>query len=79
MTIHVEIGSQLRTYAPNYNADVSLKVECEPSTTVGQLIEKLGIPLREAGIIMVNRRTVGTDEILKDEDQVGLFVGAFGG
>ena len=42
-------------------------------TTVGQVIEELGIPVAELGIKMVNSRHVKLDQHLADGDVLAVF------
>jgi molybdopterin converting factor small subunit len=41
--------------------------------TVGQIVEELGIPKSELGILLVNSRHVGLDHELHDGDILALF------
>lgn len=44
-----------------------------PGTTVGQIVEEIGIPKNELGILLVNSRHVDLDRELQDGDTLALF------
>jgi molybdopterin converting factor small subunit len=44
-----------------------------PGTTVGQIVEEIGIPKNELGILLVNSRHVALDRELQDGDTLALF------
>jgi molybdopterin converting factor small subunit len=44
-----------------------------PGTTVGQIVEEIGIPKNELGILLVNSRHVALDRELHDGDTLALF------
>jgi molybdopterin synthase sulfur carrier subunit len=44
-----------------------------PGTTVGKIVEEIGIPENELGILLVNSRHVGLDRELHDGDTLALF------
>jgi molybdopterin converting factor small subunit len=45
----------------------------QPGTTVGQIVEEVGIPEGELGILLVNSRHVGLDHELHDGDTLAIF------
>lgn len=47
--------------------------QCQQGVTVGQIVEELGIPKNELGILLVNSRHVGLDHELHDGDTLALF------
>lgn len=47
--------------------------DCRPGTKVGQIVEELGIPKEELGIILVNSRHVDLEYQLQDGDVLALF------
>jgi molybdopterin converting factor small subunit len=52
----------------------NIEVRQYPSgTTVGQVVEEVGIPKNELGILLVNSRHVGLDRELQDGDTLALF------
>lgn len=53
-----------------FNIDVR---QYQPGITVGQVVEEIGIPKNELGILLVNSRHVGLDHELHDGDILALF------
>lgn len=47
--------------------------EYDSTKTVGVIVEELGIPNSEVGIIFINGRNASMDQILKDGDTLSLF------
>ena len=44
-----------------------------PETDIKKIVDELKIPEEELGIILVNSRHAGTQQILKDGDTLSLF------
>jgi len=42
-------------------------------TTVGEIVEELGIPPQELGILLCNSRHVGLEHVLRDGDTLAIF------
>lgn len=47
--------------------------EYDPAPTVRRIVEDLGIPDSEVGIIFINGRGAGMDQALADGDDLSLF------
>ncbi len=47
--------------------------EYEAAPTVGQVIDELGIPVPEIGVLIVNGRHVDEQRILQDGDTLAIF------
>jgi molybdopterin converting factor small subunit len=71
----------LKLYATlaNLKPDNADRFGVEPNTTVGQLADALGVPLKEMKLIFINGRKCGLDTLLKDGDRVGIFPPVGGG
>lgn len=52
--------------------DVEVR-QYQPGVTVEHIVEELGIPKNELGILLVNSRHVGLDRELRDGDSLALF------
>ena len=50
-----------------------------PGETVGELLQRHGIPAKDVAIIMLNGRSVETDAPLADGDRLGVFPAVGGG
>lgn len=79
VSLSVEIGSYLRKYVPDYDPTVGAELEFQAGTTVRDAVGRLGIPVREASVVTVNRSAATLDQELKDGDLVGIFPVAMGG
>ena len=75
LKIDLNLFATLSGYAPHQ--DGPFRVAC--STTVGELVRKIGIPVEEVKLIFINGRKQNMDYILKDKDRVGLFPPVGGG
>jgi len=68
MTVTVKLFASFRTDR------FDIKIDNYPDdTTVGDIVNSLGIPLKEVGIMMLNRRHTRVDQLLKDGDIIALF------
>ena len=74
-TIELKLFATLRKYAPD-NAD---RLAIEPGSTIADLIEMLGIPLKEAKLIFVNGSIAKMDTVLEGSERVGIFPPVGGG
>ena len=79
MKVRVEIGSLLRARIQGYDSARGMELAIVPGMTAAALIEQLGLPPEDVQIITVNRRTVGSDHALRENDKVGLFSALVGG
>lgn len=74
MEIEVRLFAGLRKYRNEKNT-----VKIEEGASVGDFIEKMGIPPAEVAIILVNGRHAGRDQALHDGETVSLFPALAGG
>jgi molybdopterin synthase sulfur carrier subunit len=77
--VEVKIFATLRKYAPGLGIGEPLKLSLDNPTTLGQLVERLGIPRNEVKAIMVNNRNRTADYLLEDGDRVAIFPPVAGG
>lgn len=73
--IEVKLFAGLKSRLP----DGSGTVEISSDTTVGMLIEQLGIASEMARLIFVNNRRAKNETLLCDGDRVGIFPPVGGG
>ncbi|MHC4180325.1 MAG: MoaD/ThiS family protein [Planctomycetota bacterium] len=57
----------------------SVQLEIDPGQTVGQVLERLGVPTGQTRIIFVNNRAAGLSHVLQDGDKLGVFPAIGGG
>ncbi len=64
---------------PKQSLDNPWIVDIEKNTTINELIKKIDIPINEVKIIFLNGIHAKGDEILKDNDRIGIFPPVGGG
>jgi len=79
ITVQVRLYATLRRYRPEVKLGESLPMELPEGTTVGQLIERLGIPAEVVKNIFVNHRQQGPEYVLQAGDEVAIFPPVAGG
>ncbi len=57
----------------------SINVELEPGTTIGQVIERLGVPVEKTRIIFLNNRAAQPTSPIEPGDQLSIFPAIGGG
>jgi molybdopterin synthase sulfur carrier subunit len=77
--VEVKIYATLRRHVPGLGVGESLKLSLDDTTTLGQLVERLGLPRNEVKVIMVNFFSRPDDYVLADGDRVGIFPPVAGG
>jgi sulfur carrier protein ThiS len=77
MKIRLRCFTGLRRYAPEGKGDVTLEMEGE--TSVGRLLQSLGVPDEIQLFIAVNGRKVEADHLLRNGDEVVIFTNMEGG
>ncbi len=79
MTIKLLLAATLRKYVPGYDGSTGHDMEVEPGTKVKDVAEKLGIPVGEVKLIMVNGVGSKWDTAVGENDRVALFPPVGGG
>ena len=79
MRISVKLYATLRRYKPELPRGATLTLDVPTGTTVGQLVQRLGIPDAVPLLAMVNNGVCKTDHILADGDKLNLFPPVAGG
>lgn len=79
MAMHVILSTTLRDHVPDYRPAEGLFVDCAPPISAGELARRVGLPLQDIKIVMVNGRRSGLDAPLADGDRVGFFPAVGGG
>ncbi|MFL1900687.1 Mut7-C RNAse domain-containing protein [Streptomyces tauricus] len=68
--IHVEFAPGLRVFVPHGRRSGPTPVATDGSSTLGHVVESLGVPLTEVGALVVNGRTVATSHLPAAADSV---------
>jgi sulfur carrier protein ThiS len=81
MTIQltVKLYGTLDRWIPGYNPETGCVVHLAVSSTVADLIDYLGIPVRSVGIVSINGRAAKKADVLPDRALVKVFHPIFGG
>jgi molybdopterin converting factor small subunit len=77
LKIRVRCFTGMRQYAPEGEGD--FKTDLAEGTRVGQLLDKMGVPVDTRPFIAVNGFRVERDKPLNDNDTVVLFTSMEGG
>ena len=57
----------------------SIETEIEPGLSIGELLDRLGIPREQTRIVFVNSRAAGLGDRLRGGEQIGVFPAIGGG
>ena len=81
MTIQltVKLYGTLDRWIPGYNPETGCEVHMAVPSTVADLIDQLGIPVRSVGIVSINGRAAKKADVLPDRALVKVFHPIFGG
>lgn len=79
MALTVMLSTTLRQYVPDYNPETGVVINFDRPLTTRELAEKLGLPLPEIRIIMLNGRHAGLEQTVADNDRIGFFPAVGGG
>lgn len=74
--VTMNLYATLRSYVGGV---ASVETKIEPGQTVGQVLERLGVPLEHARIVFVNNRAATTSLPLKGGEHIGVFPAIGGG
>lgn len=79
MKVTIMLSATLRDYVPGYTPSSGILLELEGPLSVSALAEKLGLPLPEIKIVMLNGRHAKFEQIVNDNDRIGYFPAVGGG
>ncbi len=74
--VQLNLYATLRSYV---GGAPSVEVDMEPGETVGEMLERLGVPPDQTRILFVNNRAATLAQALEDGDRVGVFPAIGGG
>lgn len=75
MGIEIKLFATLAKYLPENSKDYPI----DNGETIRSLIEKLGVPEKEATLLFINSAKAELDSEIKDDDRVGIFPPVGGG
>ena len=79
MSVLVKLSTSLRRHVPGYQPIPGLELEDVAGISLGELINRLGLPAKEIRVTMINGRHAAWDKVIKDGDRVGIFPAVGGG
>lgn len=79
MPVTVILSTTLRACVPGYTPAEGLSLEWEGPVSAGALAEKIGLPLAEIKIVMLNGRHANLEQTVNDGDRVSYFPAVGGG
>jgi molybdopterin converting factor small subunit len=79
ITVEARLYATLRRFTPELGLGEALSLDLEEGTTVGQLVQQLGLPEDEVKVVFVNGISRDGDHVLADGDRVGIFPPVGGG
>lgn len=79
MKVAVHLFAHLARYLPPGAEGDGVTLELAPGTTVGQVIERLGIPPAASALAVINGLDAGPEQTLADGDVLTMFPPLAGG
>ncbi len=79
MRIKVKLFATLRRYYPELGVGEGMEIELPDGATVGQLVNRLGLPADHVRVVFINGIARDESYILSDGDEVGMFPPVGGG
>ena len=64
---------ELNDFLPKHRRKISFDVEFKGQRSIKDMIEALGVPHTEIDLILINRKSVAFNEILRQGDQVSVY------
>lgn len=75
MGIEIKLFATLTKFLPKNSKDYPI----DEGETIRSLIEKLGVPEKDATLLFINSAKATLDSEIKDDDRVGIFPPVGGG
>lgn len=79
MPVHIVLSTTLRDYVPGYQPAKGMEMEPGGFADASELAVKIGLPLEEIKIVMINGRKQPLDTPIRDGDRVAYFPAVGGG
>ncbi len=82
MSVQIKLSTTLRDCVPGYVPEQGLIVELDDADTgitAGELARRIGLPIEEIKIVMINGRQSETSSPVRDGDRVAYFPAVGGG
>lgn len=79
MSVHINLSTTLRDCVPGYQPSKGLLLELDEAMSAAALAKKIGLPIEEIKIIMLNGRHASLEDTVRDGDRVAYFPPVGGG
>ena len=79
MPVSVSLSTTLRSFVPDYQPALGLTLDIEAGMKASELAEKIGLPLQDIKITMLNGKRVELEATIADGDRVAFFPAVGGG
>jgi len=79
MPVTIMLSTTLRASVPGYIPATGLSLDWEEPLSAGALAEKIGLPLQEIKVVMLNGRQANLEQAINDGDRVSYFPAVGGG
>ena len=79
MPVTIMLSTTLRASVPGYIPATGLSLDWEGPLSVGALAEKIGLPLKEIKVVMLNGRQANLEQTVNDGDRISYFPAVGGG
>lgn len=73
------LSTTLRACVPGYAPAEGLSLAWDGPVSAGELAAKIGLPVKEIKIVMLNGRHAGLEQIINDGDRISYFPAVGGG
>ncbi len=79
MPVTVNLSTTLRRHVANYQPALGLTLEVGGGVSALGLAQRIGLPIGDIKVIMLNGRRVAPEAVVADGDRVGFFPAVGGG
>lgn len=79
MRVHVKLSTTLRDCVPGYEPESGLDVEAPDGITALDLARRIGLPVEQIKIVMINGRQKSLADHVADGERVAFFPAVGGG
>ena len=79
MPIHIKLSTTLRQSVPGYDPVAGITLPLEEPAPATEVAQRLGLPLQDIKLVMINGRQASLDATIAPNDQIAFFPPVGGG
>lgn len=79
MSVHIKLSTTLRQNVPGYDPVAGIALPLEAPATASEVALRLGLPLQDIKLVMINGRQASLDATVSSNDQIAFFPPVGGG